>query len=112
MAALVSYYPLGSPTFSSPSSQTLGVGTCTYAAPEQLHNTGYCSKVDIYSLGIVLFEFFQPFNTDMEKHKCIKDLRMGVVPQEFRNLWPEQVGDLILMVCTVRIYDMNVLMAQ
>jgi translation initiation factor 2-alpha kinase 1 len=88
-------FHLDSPSVSSPSNQTLGVGTCTYASPEQLHNKDYCFKVDIYSLGIVLFEFFQPFNTDMEKHKCIKDLRKGAVPHEFRQLWPEQVGDSI-----------------
>ncbi|CAB4004207.1 eukaryotic translation initiation factor 2-alpha kinase 1-like [Paramuricea clavata] len=94
---LTPLFPGDSPSVASPSSQTLGVGTCTYASPEQLHNKEYCFKVDIYSLGIVLFEFFQPFNTDMEKHKCIKDLRKGVVPHEFRQLWPEQTDLILLM---------------
>ncbi|XP_028410003.1 eukaryotic translation initiation factor 2-alpha kinase 1-like [Dendronephthya gigantea] len=85
----------GAPNFPSSTSQTLGVGTCTYASPEQLYNKDYCFKTDIFSLGIVLFEFFQPFGTEMEKHRCIKDLRQGVVPQAFRDLWPEQ-ADLIV----------------
>ncbi|XP_046843066.1 eukaryotic translation initiation factor 2-alpha kinase 1-like [Xenia sp. Carnegie-2017] len=79
----------------SSSSQTKGVGTCTYASPEQLHNRDYSSKVDIYSLGIVLFEFFQPFKTEMERHTNIKDLRKSHVPQELKNLWSEE-NDLIL----------------
>ncbi|KAJ3182701.1 Eukaryotic translation initiation factor 2-alpha kinase [Geranomyces variabilis] len=62
------------------SDRTIGVGTVTYASPEQLHpsqSTPYSSASDIYSLGIVLFELLQPFQTGMERARALQDLRAG-----------------------------------
>ncbi|KAJ3168925.1 Eukaryotic translation initiation factor 2-alpha kinase [Geranomyces variabilis] len=62
------------------SDRTVGVGTVTYASPEQLHpsqSTPYSSASDIYSLGIVLFELLQPFQTGMERARALQDLRAG-----------------------------------
>ena len=48
-------------------------------------------QADIYSLGIILFELFCPFGTEMERVKNIKDLRQGRMPQDFCEQWPEEV---------------------
>ncbi len=53
------------------------MGTALYAPPEQL-NSNQCiatDKSDSYSLGIVLFELFNVFPTEMERHYCLSDLR-------------------------------------
>ncbi|KAI9193153.1 kinase-like domain-containing protein [Polychytrium aggregatum] len=73
--------------------RTTGVGTGTYASPEQLHpseNVPYTSKSDVYSLGIILFELLQPFSTAMERAMALKALRDGVLPEAFVRKWPKE----------------------
>eukprot|EP01089_Gocevia_fonbrunei_P016259 TRINITY_DN4978_c0_g1_i1.p1 TRINITY_DN4978_c0_g1~~TRINITY_DN4978_c0_g1_i1.p1 ORF type:complete len:240 (-),score=80.99 TRINITY_DN4978_c0_g1_i1:117-836(-) len=56
------------------------LGTMLYAAPEQKNGKGeYDEKVDIYSLGIILFEMFFKFGTMMERVHAIEKLKSGVV---------------------------------
>ena len=56
------------------------VGTALYVAPELGQANSrirFSQKVDIYSLGIILFEmFYRPLNTAMERVKIIGLLRM------------------------------------
>ena len=40
-----------------------GVGTTLYCAPEQMVDTHYDQKVDMFSLGILFFEMLYPFST-------------------------------------------------
>lgn len=47
------------------------VGTPLYNAPEQENSMRYDNKVDIYSLGIILFELLKNFNTVSEKIKTL-----------------------------------------
>eukprot|EP01133_Synstelium_polycarpum_P019918 gene19918-23871_t len=61
----------------SNSLNTHGIGTLTYASPEQLSGSVYSNKVDIYSLGIILFELLYPFNTMFERSETIKHLKEG-----------------------------------
>ncbi|CAD8193300.1 unnamed protein product [Paramecium octaurelia] len=64
-------------------SLTSGVGTFLYLAPEQ-EQRQYDSKVDIYSLGIILFEMYYPFKTDMERINYITQLReQSKFPKDF-----------------------------
>lgn len=50
-------------------SMTGGVGTYFYCCPELLHRgtKHYGVKVDMYSAGIIFFEMWQPFSTEMER---------------------------------------------
>lgn len=48
-------------------------------------------QADIYSLGIILFELFCPFITEMERVTCIKELRQGNLPEDFKTTWRKQV---------------------
>ncbi|KAI8641428.1 kinase-like domain-containing protein [Parasitella parasitica] len=77
--------------------RTVGVGTRTYASPEQLAipAQAYDEKVDIYSLGIILFELFQPFTTGMERADSIDKLKRGLFPSGFLEMHPK-ISALIL----------------
>ncbi|KAM9837375.1 eukaryotic translation initiation factor 2-alpha kinase 1 isoform 2-T2 [Aulostomus maculatus] len=70
------------------SSHTLGVGTFLYAAPEQLKGSHYDSKSDMYSVGVLAFELFQPFGTEMERVQMLRDLREGKILESFCLRWP------------------------
>ncbi|CAL1547553.1 unnamed protein product [Lymnaea stagnalis] len=66
---------------------TTGVGTLSYASPEQLKGSFYDVKViffffsffffqsDMYSLGVIFFEMFNVFHTDMERLRELEKLR-------------------------------------
>ncbi|KAJ8413700.1 hypothetical protein AAFF_G00082070 [Aldrovandia affinis] len=72
----------------SGSSHTTGVGTFVYASPEQLEGSHYDSKSDMYSVGIVALELFQPFGTEMERVQRLEELRQGKVPEALSKRWP------------------------
>lgn len=59
------------------------VGTAMYVSPELSENAShatYNQKVDLYSLGIILFEMSQPpFETGMERVKTLTDLRSKAI---------------------------------
>ncbi|KAM8837826.1 eukaryotic translation initiation factor 2-alpha kinase 1 isoform 2-T2 [Spinachia spinachia] len=73
---------------SSESSHTTGVGTFVYAAPEQLKGSHYDSKSDMYSVGVLALELFQPFGTEMERVRTLGDLREGNISDSFCQRWP------------------------
>ncbi|XP_057214345.1 eukaryotic translation initiation factor 2-alpha kinase 1 isoform X2 [Triplophysa rosa] len=70
------------------SAHTSGVGTFVYAAPEQLEGSNYDSKSDMYSTGVIAFELFQPFGTEMERVHTLGELRQGKVPETLSKNWP------------------------
>lgn len=43
---------------------------------------------DMYSIGVLAFELFQPFGTEMERVRTLGDLRGGNIPDSFRQRWP------------------------
>ncbi|NXP29504.1 E2AK1 kinase, partial [Scytalopus superciliaris] len=69
---------------------TSGVGTCLYASPEQLRGSHYDFKSDMYSMGVILLELFQPFGTEMERTEVLTHLRSGQIPHTFYEQWPTQ----------------------
>lgn len=66
---------------------TKGVGTPFYISPEQLRVGGtYNRKVDMYALGIMLFEMTYPIATAMERHRVLGALReSGALPVGFET---------------------------
>ncbi|XP_014790567.1 eukaryotic translation initiation factor 2-alpha kinase 1 isoform X2 [Octopus bimaculoides] len=48
-------------------SLSVGVGTSTYSAPEQLNSSNYDTKSDIYSLGLIIYELYYSFTTMSER---------------------------------------------
>uniref|UniRef100_A0A0K2V880 non-specific serine/threonine protein kinase n=1 Tax=Lepeophtheirus salmonis TaxID=72036 RepID=A0A0K2V880_LEPSM len=77
--------------FSCPESNlrhTDRVGTELYMSPEQLANKSYNHKVDIFSMGLILFELLVTFSTQMERIQCLRDLKNG------NNLKAELAGKM------------------
>ncbi|KAG7169062.1 Eukaryotic translation initiation factor 2-alpha kinase 1-like 1, partial [Homarus americanus] len=69
---------------------TRGVGTPIYAAPELKIGGRYDTKSDMHNLGIILLEFFQPFQTGSERIHVINALKTKrQLDQEFLTLWPD-----------------------
>ncbi|XP_033001332.1 interferon-induced, double-stranded RNA-activated protein kinase [Lacerta agilis] len=62
-------------------------GTPQYMAPEQEGNT-YGKEVDIFPLGLILFEMLYTFQTDHEKHKILKNIKEGKFPEQFTKEFP------------------------
>lgn len=69
---------------------TAGVGTRSYASPEQMKQGNYDSSTDIYSLGIILFELAYQFSTGMERNVCLSRLRQS---GDFPNDWDQVAGE-------------------
>ncbi|XP_068619600.1 eukaryotic translation initiation factor 2-alpha kinase-like [Battus philenor] len=76
---------------------TYRVGTHLYMSPEQLMGRPYSYKVDIYSLGLVLFELLHPFGTESERVTCLLSLRKGCFPHPFPQTYPAETEVLKLM---------------
>jgi translation initiation factor 2-alpha kinase 1 len=77
----------------SSSNMTGGLGTSTYASPEQLKGEEYDEKTDIYSLGILLFELFNPFQTQMERAHVLRDLKeQQKFPAAFVRRYPREAA--------------------
>ena len=84
-------------TSSTLSDHTTGVGTLTYAAPEQLKGSLYNTKCDTYSLGVILFELFNQYSTEMERYKSLENLRKSIIPDKIYKFWPVQARQIGLM---------------
>lgn len=46
------------------------------------------SQSDMYSIGVLALELFQPFGTEMERVRVLEDLRDGKIPDSFCHRWP------------------------
>jgi serine/threonine protein kinase len=82
-----------------PLNNTIGVGTLTYASPEQLRSHEYCSKADIFSLGLILLELCSNFVTDHERAQAFHNLRLAqTVPRKIERLFPRAAK--LILACT------------
>ncbi|MBN3307037.1 E2AK3 kinase, partial [Amia calva] len=68
------------------------VGTKLYMSPEQLSGNSYSHKVDIYSLGLILFELLCPFSTQMERVQTLTEVRNLKFPKVFSQKNVQELG--------------------
>lgn len=71
---------------------TQRVGTSLYMSPEQSSGRPYNYKVDIFSLGLILFELLNYFNTETERFKVLDSIRKGNFPKEFAENFQQEVS--------------------
>ncbi|KAK6639093.1 hypothetical protein RUM43_007363 [Polyplax serrata] len=76
---------------------TAQVGTQLYMSPEQLLGKPYNYKVDIYSLGLILFELLVPFGTQMERIRILQDVKKDTYPTSFKKAHNREYELLRLM---------------
>lgn len=83
-------------------SHTGGVGTMTYASPEQLNGeTRYDHHVDMFPLGLILYESLAaPFQTQSERLSKFNLIRQGTLPPTFAAAYPK-IGELVLSLCSL-----------
>jgi serine/threonine protein kinase len=77
---------------------TAGVGTASYAAPEQVSSREYGTKADVFSLGLILLELLCSFSTEHERLLTFRDCRQGrKLPTELSQY---KVASEIILSCT------------
>ena len=78
---------------------TAGIGTASYAAPEQLESKTYGPEADVFSMGLILLELLCSFGTEHERIRTFHDCRRRqVLPSWLTTNYPE-VASVILR-CT------------
>ncbi|CAM9628577.1 unnamed protein product [Chrysoparadoxa australica] len=81
---------------------TSGVGTASYASPEQLKHTSYSCSSDIWSLGLVLAELVCVFMTVHERAEAFSELRANATEwpaccQEVAEKFPSEAGLILTL---------------
>ena len=73
-------------------------GTPLYLSPEQKNSKIYNEKVDIYALGITLYEICSSFSTSMERYNSITNLKKNnLINENVRKKYPEESTLIRLM---------------
>lgn len=76
--------------------RTRGTGTPSYMAPEQ-NNNKYENEVDIYALGLILFELLWIFQSGHERAKVLTNVRKGEFPSGFEQRHPLEKHEISKM---------------
>jgi len=79
---------------------TGNVGTHLYMSPEQVNGDSYNHKVDMYALGLILFELLTPFSTQMERIKSLIQIKQNVFPNGFELKYPMETELLSWLLST------------
>ncbi|KAK2186426.1 hypothetical protein NP493_200g02009 [Ridgeia piscesae] len=77
-------------TTQTPQRHTNQVGTKLYMSPEQIAGNDYTHKVDIYALGMIFFELFYPFTTEMERLDTLLAVKQLQFPETFSRDLPSK----------------------
>jgi len=73
---------------------TAGVGTASYAAPEQVTTRNYGKEADIFSLGLILLELLCCFSTEHERLQTFQDCR-------HKRVLPDEISEFPVAVRTI-----------
>ncbi|XP_032091208.1 eukaryotic translation initiation factor 2-alpha kinase 3 isoform X2 [Thamnophis elegans] len=73
------------------------VGTKLYMSPEQIYGNAYSHKVDIFSLGLILFELLYPFSTQMERVRILSEVRNLTFPPLFIKEYAQELVKHMLL---------------
>ncbi|KAK6586784.1 hypothetical protein PZA11_000074 [Diplocarpon coronariae] len=60
-------------------------GTKFYCPPKVPEQNPICTRLDVYSLGVIAFELLYKFGTKFERHDVLSQLRKGVLPADFES---------------------------
>ena len=71
---------------------TQRVGTSLYMSPEQSQGLPYNYKVDIFPLGLILFELLTFFHTETERFKVLDNIRRIIFTQDFIEKFKDEVS--------------------
>ena len=80
------------------STLTSQIGTYLYASPEQIAGGAYNSAIDMFSIGMILFELCHPpFKTGMERVLVLSNARVGDYAPYWRQFISENpdIGNLV-----------------
>jgi serine/threonine protein kinase len=73
---------------------TAGVGTASYASPEQVASRSYGKEADIFSMGLILLELLCCFSTEHERIQTFHDCR-------FRRDLPDDIKQIPALARTI-----------
>jgi serine/threonine protein kinase len=82
-------------------SLTTGVGTYYYLSPEARNQGQYDERTDIYACGVILFEMWTSFGSEMERCRTLDALQQrGEYPRDFVRSCPLQYELVSQMIAT------------
>ncbi len=78
---------------------TSGVGTASYASPEQIESKIYGPAADVFSLGLIILELFSNFTSEHERAKAFLACRRdGELEPGLKHYFPEVA--VLILACT------------
>jgi serine/threonine protein kinase len=77
---------------------TAGIGTASYASPEQVKSRTYGTTADIFSVGLILLELVCCFETEHERLHNFQQCRNQRLPSSIHDNYPEIAS--IILACT------------
>jgi len=77
---------------------TAGIGTASYAAPEQINCSVYDELADVFSVGLILLELCTIFSSEHERARAFHDARVGKIDETFERRYPDLAA--LIRACT------------
>lgn len=74
------------------------MGSALYSSPEQYEGDKYDYRTDIFSLGVILFEMLNKFDTDMEKNIKITNLKKDIIDEEFKTKYFDELKFIKILI--------------